>query len=145
MDFDKLEKEILTKLLSGKRELQQKDIMSYLHDVKILPSSPALLIHNITSSDAYYRMRFNTFFENFTTQDQSLLHLLTWNNLSKRSSEALKDIFCIDFKPVESYSEVKCHRCLCGKSFKSSRRYYRHRKKCEIYQSKKKNSSMNNL
>ena len=68
MDFDKLEKEILTKLLSGKRELQQKEIMSYLHDVKNLPSSPALLIDNIISSDTYYRMRFNTFFENFTTQ-----------------------------------------------------------------------------
>ena len=114
MDYDKLEKEILSELLSGKRELQQKEIMSYLHDIKNLPSSPAILVNNIISSEMYYRMRFTTFFENFTSKDQNLLQLLTWNNFMKRSSEVLKNVSCIDFNPVVSYSEVKYKRCLCG-------------------------------
>ena len=136
MDYDKFEKEILSQLLLGKKVLQQKDIMSYLHDVKDLPASPALLVPNIISSRAYYEMRFTTFFENFTSNDQKLLQLLTWNNFMKRSSEALKDISCIDFKPVVSHSEVKYKRCVCGESFKP-RAYYRHRKKCKSHQLKK--------
>ena len=143
MDYDKIEKEILSELLSGKRELQQREIMSYLHDVKNLPFSPAALVNNILSSNVYYQKRFNTIFDNSTTKDQNLLQLLTWNNFMKRSSEALKDIHCIDFKPVVSYSEVKYKGCDCGEFFKP-RKYYRHRKKCKSYQSKKKNSSMNN-
>ena len=135
-NYDRLENEILKKLLSGKKAPLQKDIMSYLHDVKNLPSHPARCVQYIHYNGRYFQMKFDSIFENSTTTDQNLLQLLTWNNFMKRSSEALKDISCIDFKPVESYSEVKFILCECGKSFKK-RAHNKHKKKCGIFQIKK--------